>query len=234
MRTLVGFCLNFWAKTDKKADKNDILDTIDRVIYMAINYGKIKYLKTCATTKDLPDEKLPEIVLAGRSNVGKSSLVNALGGNKKLARVSQTPGKTQQIIYFDMDGQAILADLPGYGFSKASKDKSRGFSELCDNYFKVRKGIDLVLLLIDIRHEPSNDDIGMLNYLNSVGLPYFLVFTKCDKLSAQQVRKQLQMMSNSLDFAEDARVFAVSSSETNPQKSGISDLKQALSDEVCK
>jgi len=222
------------AKTDKKADKTDKLNTLNRVINMAINYGKIKYFKTCANIKDLPDEKLPEIVLAGRSNVGKSSLVNALGNNGKLARVSQTPGKTQQIIYFDMDGQAILADLPGYGYSKASKDKSRGFSELCDNYFRVRKGIDLVLLLIDIRHEPSKDDIGMLNYLNSANLPYFLVFTKCDKLSAQQVRKQLQMMSKSLDFAEDARVFAVSSSETNPQKSGINDLKQALSDEVCK
>ena len=109
MRTLVGFSLNFWAKTDKKADKNDKFDTLDRVIYMAINYGKIKYLKTCASTKDLPGEDLPEIVLAGRSNVGKSSLVNALGGNKKLARVSQTPGKTQQIIYFDMDG--VLADF---------------------------------------------------------------------------------------------------------------------------
>ena len=133
-----------------------------------------------------------------------------------------------------MDGQAILADLPGYGFSKASKDKSKGFSALCDNYFRVREGIDLVLLLIDIRHEPSNDDIAMLNFLNSAGLSYFLVFTKCDKLSAQQVRKQLQMMSTILDFAEDARVFAVSSSETNPQKSGINDLKQALSDEVCK
>ena len=177
-------------ETDKKADKTDKLNTLNRVINMAINYGKIKYFKTCANIKDLPDEKLPEIVLAGRSNVGKSSLVNALGNNSKLARVSQTPGKTQQIIYFDMDGQAILADLPGYGYSKASKDKSRGFSELCDNYFRVRKGIDLVLLLIDIRHEPSKDDIGMLNYLNSANLPYFLVFTKCDKLSAQQVRKQ--------------------------------------------
>lgn len=201
---------------------------------MGINYGKIKYLKTCASIKDLPDDKIPEIVLAGRSNVGKSSLVNALGGSKKLARVSQTPGKTQQIIYFDMDSKAILADLPGYGFSKASKSKSAGFSELCDNYFRVRKGIDLVLLLIDIRHEPSDDDIGMLNYLNSCNIPYFLVFTKCDKLSAQQVRKQLQMMSNHLDFTEDARVFAVSNYETNPQKSGINDLKQALSDEVCK
>ena len=234
MRTLVGFSLNNRTNTDRKTDKTDKLNTVNRVIYMAINYGKIRHLMTCGSIKDLPDDKLPEIVLAGRSNVGKSSLVNALGSNRKLARVSQTPGKTQQIIYFDMDGQAILADLPGYGFSKASKDKSRGFSELCDNYFRVRKGIDLVILLIDIRHEPSNDDIGMLNFLNSADLPYFLVFTKCDKLSAQQVRKQLQMMSNCLDFKEDARVFAVSSSETNPQKSGINDLKQAISDEVCK
>ncbi len=222
------------AEKPTKPDKIDKLNSLDRVIYMAINYGKIRYLKTCASVRDLPDEKLPEVVLAGRSNVGKSSLVNALGGSKKLARVSQTPGKTQQIIYFDMDSQAILADLPGYGFSKASKQKSAGFSELCDNYFKVRKGIDLVLLLIDIRHEPSNDDIGMLNFLNSTGLPYFLVFTKCDKMSAQQVRKQLQMMSNCLDFAEDARVFAISNNETNPQKSGIPDLKQAISDELFK
>ena len=122
----------FSTRSTGKPTKHDKFDTLNRVIYMAINYGKIRYLKTCATTKDLPDETLPEIVLAGRSNVGKSSLVNALGGNKKLARVSQTPGKTQQIIYFDMDGQAILADLPGYGFSKASKDRSKGFSELCD------------------------------------------------------------------------------------------------------
>jgi len=234
MRSFVGFCLNIRTKSDKITDKTDKLNTLNRVMNMAINYGKIKYLKTCASVKDLPDTDLPEIVLAGRSNVGKSSLVNAFGNNRNLARVSQTPGKTQQIIYFDLDGQAILADLPGYGFSKASKAKSQGFSELCDNYFKVRKGIDLVLLLIDIRHEPSNDDIAMLNFLNSVNLPYFLVFTKCDKLSAQQVRKQLQMMSKCLDFAEDARVFAVSSSETNPQKSGINDLKQAVSDEVCK
>lgn len=234
MLPFVGFSLNFATIPDKFSDKTDNLNILNRVIYMPINYGKITYFKTCGSIKDLPDDKLPEIVLAGRSNVGKSSLVNALGGSKKLARVSQTPGKTQQIIYFDMDGKAILADLPGYGFSKASHSKSQGFSELCDNYFKVRKGIDLVLLLIDIRHEPSADDIGMLEYLNSTELPYFLVFTKCDKLSAQQVRKQVKMMSDIFDFAEDARVFAVSSSETNPQKSGINDLKNAISEEVCK
>ncbi len=234
MRLFAGLSTDFRTKYCKKTDKYDNLNSLDKVINMAINFGKIKYLKTCASVKELPDGKLPEIVLAGRSNVGKSSLVNALGNNRKLAKVSQTPGKTQQIIYFDMDSKAILADLPGYGFSKASKTKSAGFSELCDDYFRIRDGIDLVLLLIDIRHEPSDNDIAMLNYLNSSNLPYFLVFTKCDKLSVQQVRKQIQMMSNSLDFTEDARIFAVSSSETNPQKSGINDLRQAISDEVCK
>ena len=234
MRLFAGLSTDFRTKYCKKTDKYDNLNSLDKVINMAINFGKIKYLKTCASVKELPDGRLPEIVLAGRSNVGKSSLVNALGNNRKLAKVSQTPGKTQHIIYFDMDSKAILADLPGYGFSKASKTKSAGFSELCDDYFRIRDGIDLVLLLIDIRHEPSDNDIAMLNYLNSSNLPYFLVFTKCDKLSAQQVRKQIQMMSNSLDFTEDARVFAVSSNETNPQKSGINDLRQAISDEVCK
>ena len=129
MRTLVGFSLNFCKKPTGKPTKTTTSTTWTELYTMAINYGKIKHLKTCGSIKDLPDETLPEIVLAGRSNVGKSSLVNALGGNRKLARVSQTPGKTQQIIYFDMDSQAILADLPGYGYSKASKDKSRGFSE---------------------------------------------------------------------------------------------------------
>ena len=193
-----------------------------------------KFAMSSTSVEGKPARRLPEFAFIGRSNVGKSSLINMLCGNRRLAMTSATPGKTKLVNHFIINDNWYIVDLPGYGFSKASKDRSKGFSELCDNYFRVRKGIDLVLLLIDIRHEPSNDDIGMLNYLNSVGLPYFLVFTKCDKLSAQQVRKQLQMMSNCLDFAEDARVFAVSSSETNPQKSGINDLKQALSDEVCK
>ena len=150
---------------------------------MEINYRKTKFLKVAATISQCPDQDLPEIVLCGKSNVGKSSLVNAIADNKKLARVSQTPGKTREVVYFEADGKLLIADLPGYGYAKASKEVKERFSKLCDDYFRSGRHIDLVLCLIDIRHEPSTNDINMIEFLNNNGLPYFVVFTKCDKLS---------------------------------------------------
>ncbi len=190
----------------------------------AINFNKARFIKVAVKVNDLPDTGLPEVVLSGRSNVGKSSLINALANNRKLAKVSQTPGKTREIIYFNFDDKLLVTDLPGYGYSAASKGKTQAFSELCDNYFRSGRNISLVLHLIDIRHEPSDNDKAMLEFLNSQNLPYFLVFTKCDKMSRAQVSRSLQMMSKSLDFSEDACVFAISSQN----KAGLEDLKQAL------
>lgn len=173
-----------------------------------------------------PAHDMPEIVMSGKSNVGKSSLINALSDNKKLARVSQTPGKTRAVVYFNVDRKIMIADLPGYGYAKVSKELKEGFSKLADDYFTSGRKIDLVLHLIDIRHEPSKEDIGMLEYLNSSSIPYFVIFTKCDKFSRQQLMKRLKELEEIFDFAEDANIYAVSSMA----KSGIEDLRKGISD----
>ena len=193
---------------------------------MNINFNNMKYKITCADVKNLPSEGIPEIVISGRSNAGKSSLVNALAGTNKLARVSGKPGKTREIIYFDLDGKALVADLPGYGYSAASKAVTAKFSDLCDNYFRCGRKISLVLFLMDIRRTPSEEDIGMLDFLNKTDIPYFIVFTKCDKFSANELRKQLSFLSECFNFADDSMVFTVSSKD----KKGITDLKTAISD----
>lgn len=193
---------------------------------MNINFNNMKYKITCADVKNLPADGMPEIVISGRSNAGKSSLVNALAGTNKLARVSGKPGKTREIIYFDLDGKALVADLPGYGYSAASKAVTAKFSDLCDNYFRCGRKISLVLFLMDVRRTPSEEDVGMLDFLNHTGIPYFIIFTKCDKLSANELRKQMVLLTEFFDFAEDSMVFTVSSKD----KKGITDLKTAISD----
>ena len=197
---------------------------------MNINFNNMKYKLTCADVKGLPVTSLPEIVISGRSNAGKSSLINALASTNKLARVSGKPGKTREIIYFDLDGKALVADLPGYGYSAASKEITAKFSDLCDNYFRCGRKISLVLFLMDIRRTPSEEDLGMLDFLNKSAIPYIITFTKCDKLSNAEFKKQLCYLSDFFDFDSDAEVFAVSSKD----KKGINDLKTAISDIIGK
>ncbi len=199
-----------------------------RIVYMDINYRKTKFLKVAATISQCPETDLPEVVLSGKSNVGKSSLINAIADNRKLARVSSEPGKTREVIYFETDGRLLLADLPGYGYAKASKEVKERFSKLCDDYFRSGRKISLVLHLIDIRHEPSAADRSMIEFLNSAALPYFIVFTKCDKLSKMQVKNHIAMMAKHLDFSEDAAVFAISSDK----KEGIRELTDAITEFV--
>ena len=199
---------------------------------MSIQFRKTTFWGVASDVASCPPSDRPEIVFSGKSNVGKSSLINALADNKKLARVSATPGKTRVVVYFNVDDKLYFADLPGYGYAKAAKDVKEKFNKLCDQYFVSGRKFSLVLHLLDVRHAPSSDDIRMLDYMNQSGIPYFLVFTKCDKLSKAQIRKQLNEFSKILDFHEDARIFAVSSEK----KVGLDDLRAAieeyLSDEL--
>ena len=133
------------------------------------------------TSAQLPVSDMPEVVFAGRSNVGKSSLINKLLNRKSLARVSSKPGKTATINFYNLDG-ARLADLPGYGFAKVSASEKQRWAELIDGYFSQERDLRLVVLLLDSRHAPSKDDLTMLNFLIEGEFPMVIVLTKIDKL----------------------------------------------------
>ena len=180
-----------------------------------------------AATEPAPDEHEPiAVAIVGKPNVGKSSLLNALADQRKLARVSQAPGKTRLVVYFDVDSAFYIADLPGYGFAKAPKDVREKFSKLVDQYFSSGRPISLVLHLIDIRHSPSREDIAMLEYMNRQSIPYYVVFTKCDKLSKAGLDKRLNEIAQELLIKDMSLCFAVSAEK----KEGLKDLKEAVTE----
>ncbi|MEA4922245.1 MAG: ribosome biogenesis GTP-binding protein YihA/YsxC [Eubacteriaceae bacterium] len=157
-----------------------------------------------------PPDDMKEIAFAGRSNVGKSSLLNLLTGRKKLARVSGSPGKTRTINFFDINGAFRIVDLPGYGYAKVSKSLSETWGDMIDVYLESRKGLIKVIQLVDIRHEPSKQDIQMYEYLKHFGLDGPVVATKADKVSKNQINKSISVIRKSLGMAQDEKVIPVS------------------------
>ena len=147
-----------------------------------------------------PDAKLPEVAFAGRSNVGKSSLINKLVRRKKLARVSNTPGRTREINFFDVNGKFVLADLPGYGYAKVSKEAKAAWRPLIEGYLRRSPALRGVVLLLDARRTPSDDDLQMLEFLAQVGTPTIIVATKVDKLPKSGRVKRIE------DLAKEASV----------------------------
>ena len=161
---------------------------------MKINTNNAGLSLTVGNARQFPRDPRPEIALSGRSNVGKSSLINTLLGRKALARVSSAPGKTITINYYDIDKKIYLVDLPGYGYAKRSKESKRGWSSLTEDYFLKNPSGDavkLVIQLIDIRTGPTDDDIMMINWLIDNSIPFTVVATKTDKLSAAQLKAAL-------------------------------------------
>ena len=152
----------------------------------------IKFLKS--ETKPENSYNKPEIAFVGRSNVGKSSLINYLS-NTKIAKSSSSPGRTRLINYFSVNNdEFILVDLPGYGFSASSKEIKSSWGTIIEDYLKNSKNLACVLVLLDIRRKPNEDDLIMLNYLNFYNIPYTIVATKCDKLSKAEVGRQKQLI----------------------------------------
>lgn len=148
------------------------------------------FIKSAVRAPDYPVSELPEIAFAGRSNVGKSSLINVLVNRKNLVRASSTPGRTQLINFFDVDGRLVLVDLPGYGYAKAPPEVRRQWGPMIETYLSSRPNLKAVVLILDIRRTPSRGDLDMLGWLESYGIPPIIVLTKCDKLTRNARARQ--------------------------------------------
>ena len=157
-----------------------------------------------------PPDNLKEIAFAGRSNVGKSSLLNLLTGRKKLAKVSGSPGKTRTINFYVINDEFRIVDLPGYGYAKVSKSVSADWGEMMEKYFQTRQNLLKVVQLVDIRHEPSKQDVEMYEYLRYYGLDGIVVATKADKVSRNQIPKQIKQIKQTLRLGKDDVVIPVS------------------------
>ena len=174
-------------------------------------------------SSQLPSSSLPEIVFSGRSNVGKSSLINRLTGRKSLARTSATPGKTATINFYRLDG-ARLVDLPGYGYARVSDSERKRWSELIEGYFNDDRDVRLVVQLLDIRHTPSKDDYQMLEYMVEREIPFIAVLTKADKLNKTERAQRLAAFKEEL--AEYEGIFTLPFSSSNGE--GAEELREIL------
>lgn len=164
---------------------------------MKINLNNVSLKITAGLPKQFPTDAVPQVALSGRSNVGKSSLVNCLINRKNLARVSGEPGKTITVNFYDVDKKLFLVDLPGYGYAKRTYEEKLKWSKLTDGYFTSNPNIDLLRLvvqLVDSRTGPTKDDVDMLRYLAECEIPHIIVATKCDKLNATNRKAFLEMI----------------------------------------
>lgn len=164
-----------------------------------------------AKRSQYPEDNLKEIAFAGRSNVGKSSLLNLLTGRKKLARVSGSPGKTRTINFYRINNAFRIVDLPGYGYAKVSKSMSESWGEMMETYFENRQGLVKVIQLVDIRHAPSKQDVEMYQYLRHYGLDGIVVATKADKVSRNEMQKCIKQIRTTLKLSQDDIVIPISS-----------------------
>lgn len=189
-----------------------------------IDFRKTEFIGVAATLAQCPPPDWPEVVLSGRSNVGKSSLINILGDNRRLARTSMTPGKTRLVIYFMVDRKFLLTDLPGFGYAKVSHQAKEAFSELADRYLSSGRPVALVLHLLDIRHPPTSNDRLMLEWLQTCDLPYQIVLTKSDKLSRSQMLQRQREMAVELGCGDPEQLLVFSTEN----RQGVERLRQVI------
>lgn len=166
-----------------------------------MNFNKAEFEKAFGLSTQLPIADKPEITFAGRSNVGKSSLLNKLFNRKNLARVSSVPGKTVTVNFYNVDGERFV-DLPGYGYAKIPKAEKQRFAELMEGYFQSGRDIRLVVQLIDMRHKPTADDMAMISFLKQFEIPFAVVLTKSDKLKKKEYASQKELIINELGNPE--------------------------------
>ncbi len=200
---------------------------------MAYNIKKATFAKSSSKFTECPDDGLPEFAFIGRSNVGKSSLINKLTNKKDLAKTSQTPGKTQLINHFLINEKWYLVDLPGYGWAKVGQEKRMQFSKMIRNYLLDRENLKCVFVLIDSRHEPQAIDFDFLNFLGKKEVPFVIIYTKIDKSSGNQTQKILAAHQRELlKTWEEAPLRFMTSAQTGAGCEDLRDYMKSILDEL--
>jgi len=179
-----------------------------------MNFQKVDFLISAAAPKDFPGRRLPEIAFAGKSNVGKSSVINRILQRKNFARVGDKPGKTIHVNYFTIDGKCYFVDLPGYGFAKVSASEKARWGKLMEDYFAAGR-IDLGVLIVDYRHPPTNNDITMALWFIDSGCPFVVVANKMDKLKKSELEPNLATIREDLELPEGTPIIPFSAEKGN-------------------
>lgn len=174
--------------------------------------------KIAVLKEQYPDNNLPEIAFSGRSNVGKSSLINSLINRKNLARTSQKPGKTRTINFYNIDEKFRLVDLPGYGYAAVSKSHRDDWGEIIDRYLHSRDNLKEVFLLVDIRHEPNDNDLMMYNWILEMGFSGYVIATKLDKIGKSRLQQYIKTIANKLDIKDRKKIIYYSSETKENRK----------------
>lgn len=192
-----------------------------------MRFDKVKYEASYGTTQQLPKSDHIEIAFAGRSNVGKSSMLNKILNRKNLARVSSVPGKTVTVNFFDCDG-IKLVDLPGYGYAKVNYNEKKRWADLMEGYFTSERNIRLVVQLTDMRHPVTKDDLDMMRFMQSAGYDFIVVMTKSDKLNKTERNKRLEDIHTELAEFGDVKIIPFSASNGE----GAEEIRKAIEDAV--
>ena len=179
-----------------------------------MNLHNVEFLISAARPTDFPQSRLPEIAFAGKSNVGKSSVINRLLNRKNFARVGEMPGKTIHVNYFTVDNACYFVDLPGYGYAQVSQKEKERWGKLMEDYFAANR-IDLGVMIVDCRHAPTNNDITMARWFLDSGCPFVVVANKLDKVKKSQLAGNLQIIQEDLELPEDCPIIPFSAEKGN-------------------
>lgn len=192
-----------------------------------MNFQNVEFLISAASTGDFPKNRLPEIAFAGKSNVGKSSVINRLLQRKNFARVGDKPGKTVHVNYFVIDRKCYLVDLPGYGFAKVSQQEKDRWGRLMEDYFAAQR-IELGVLIVDYRHPPTNNDITMANWFLDSGCPFVVVANKMDKLKKSELKPNLEVIRRDLGLPDSCPVIPFSAEKGDGREELVRQILSAV------
>ena len=193
-----------------------------------LNWNRAEFVRSAAAPKQFIHSSMPKIAFAGRSNVGKSSVINRLLNRKQFARVGATPGKTLHVNYFQVDGKLYLVDLPGYGYARVSQDEKQRWATLMEGFFQDADACDFGVLIVDARHKPTADDLRMADYFRSSGMEFLVLANKLDKLKKSEIPQNLQRIRETLALGTDTVLIPFSAEKGDGREALMQELESHL------